>query len=88
MEQRLAQVTAELATSRAMEGRLQQRLNGSKSAAEVEEVMRRMDAAESNAAQAEAAAAGLTVRAEEAERKLAEGAQQRQRQLADITNLR
>jgi hypothetical protein len=44
--------------------------------------------AESAAAQEESRTTALTLRAEEAERKLAEFGHKRQRQLADITNLK
>jgi hypothetical protein len=61
---------------------------GAKPAAEVSELVRRMEEAESAAAVAEASTAALQLRAEEAERSLEEARLQRQRQLADITNLR
>lgn len=44
--------------------------------------------AEAAAAQEESRMTALTLRAEEAERKLAELGSKRQRQLADITNLK
>jgi hypothetical protein len=44
--------------------------------------------AESAAAQEESRTTALTLQAEEAERKLAEFGHKRQRQLADITNLK
>ena len=61
---------------------------GAKPAAEVSELVRRMEEAESAAAVAEASTAALQLRAGEAERSLEEARLQRQRQLADITNLR
>jgi hypothetical protein len=88
LEARLAQTCAELATSRAVEVRLQQRLAGSKTAAEVEALYARLDAAESAAARADDSTAALTLRAEEAERRAAEALAQRQRHLADLTSLR
>eukprot|EP00879_Flechtneria_rotunda_P017649 GHRR01018501.1.p1 GENE.GHRR01018501.1~~GHRR01018501.1.p1 ORF type:complete len:2335 (+),score=1054.13 GHRR01018501.1:417-7421(+) len=88
LEQWLAQVTAELSTSRALEARLQQRLVASVPAAQYDEVASRLDAAEAAAAKEEGASAALLLKAEEADRKLAEVADKQQRQLADITNLR
>lgn len=61
---------------------------GAKPAAEVAELVRRMEEAESAAAAAELSTSALQLRAEEAERSLEETRLQRQRQLADITNLR
>jgi hypothetical protein len=88
LEARLAQTCAELATSRAVEVRLQQRLAGSKTAAEVEALYARLDGAEAAAARADDNTAALTLRAEEAERRTAEALAQRQRHLADLTSLR
>lgn len=47
-----------------------------------------MQVAEAAAAHEEGQITALTLRAEEAERKLAEQGHRRQRQLADITNLK
>jgi len=47
-----------------------------------------MQVAEAAAAQEEGKMTALTLRAEEAERKLSELGHKRQRQLADITNLK
>lgn len=88
LEQRLAQVTAELSTSRALEGRLQQRLAASVPAVQLEEMAQRLEAAKAAAKHETGAVTALTLRAEEAERKLTELSDRRQRQLADITNLR
>eukprot|EP00878_Enallax_costatus_P003415 GHUV01003625.1.p1 GENE.GHUV01003625.1~~GHUV01003625.1.p1 ORF type:complete len:1706 (+),score=714.87 GHUV01003625.1:54-5120(+) len=88
LEQRLAQATAELSTSRALEGRLQQRLAASVPAAQLQEMAERLLAAEAAAKHETGAVTALTLRAEEAERKLSELADRRQRQLGDITNLR
>lgn len=88
IEQRLAQVTAELSTSRALEGRLQQRLAASVPVAQYEELAQRLEAAEAAAKHESGAITALTLRAEEAERKLSQLTDRKQRQLADITNLR
>ncbi|WIA18956.1 hypothetical protein OEZ85_003625 [Tetradesmus obliquus] len=88
LEHRLAQVSAELSTSRALEGRLQQRLAASVPAAQLEEMAARLDAAEAAAKHEGGAMAALLQRAEAAEAKATELSSRRQRQLADITNLR
>jgi sarcosine oxidase gamma subunit len=88
LEQRLAQATAELSTSRALEGRLQQRLAASVPAAEKEELASRLLIAEAAAAKENAAATAVVLRAEEAEKKLADLTHKKQRVLADVTNLR
>jgi hypothetical protein len=88
LESRLSQTSAELATTQAVEVRLQQRLAGSKTAAEVEQLYARLDAAEAAAAKLDGATAALSAKAEEAERKLQALVLQKQRHLADITNLR
>lgn len=88
LEHRLAQVSAELSTSRALEGRLQQRLAASVPAAQLEEMAARLDAAEAAAKHEGGAMAALLQRAEAAEAKATELSNRRQRQLADITNLR
>lgn len=88
VEQRLAQVTAELSTSRALEGRLQQRLTASVPVAQYEELAQRLEAAEAAAKHESGAITALTLRAEEAERKLSQLHDRKQRQLADITNLK
>ncbi|KAF8064552.1 hypothetical protein HT031_003352 [Scenedesmus sp. PABB004] len=88
LEQRLAQVSAELSTSRALEGCLQARLAASVPAAQLEDAVARLEAAEAASSQQGGAAAALLARAEDAERRLAELGGRKQRQLADITNLR
>jgi cell pole-organizing protein PopZ len=88
LEQRLAQVSAELSTSRALEGRLQQRLAASVPAEQLEEMAARLDAAEAAAKHEGGAMAAMLQRAEAAEAKAAELSSRKQRQLADITNLR
>eukprot|EP00882_Tetradesmus_deserticola_P021308 GHRQ01023069.1.p3 GENE.GHRQ01023069.1~~GHRQ01023069.1.p3 ORF type:complete len:111 (+),score=54.28 GHRQ01023069.1:381-713(+) len=88
LEQRLAQISAELSTSRALEGRLQQRLAASVPAAQLEDMEARLVAAEAAAKHDGGAMAALLQRAEAAEAKAAELSSRKQRQLADITNLR
>jgi hypothetical protein len=88
LEQSLAQCNAELATSRSLEGRLQQRLVGCVLAEEHARLNQRLQAAEEAAATANGALSALTLRAEEAEHKLANAAGMRQHALADATHLR
>ncbi|GFR41280.1 hypothetical protein Agub_g1955 [Astrephomene gubernaculifera] len=88
LEQRLAQTAAELELARQTTNSLQRRLMGAKTKEEVDEMARRMHAAEASAAEVQKNHSDLVYKAEEAERRAEAANRDRMRFLAEITNLK
>ncbi|KAL6758104.1 hypothetical protein V8C86DRAFT_2603588 [Haematococcus lacustris] len=88
VEERLAQSAAEAELLRSTRAAMERRLIGAKTKEEADEMVRRLDAAEAAAAGKHADYANLGYRAEEAERRLEQAVRDRQRHLAELTNLR
>ncbi|GLI68958.1 hypothetical protein VaNZ11_013486 [Volvox africanus] len=88
LEKRLAQSAAELELARQTASGLERRLVGAKTKDEVDEMVRRMHAAEAAAAEVQKSHSDLVYKAEEAERRAEAATRDRLRFLAEITNLK
>eukprot|EP00798_Chlamydomonas_sp_ICE-L_P007851 gene7851-1057_t len=88
IEVRLGQNAGELDLCRSSAADLELRLEGSKPKVEVDQLMHRLMEAEEAASRTHSNVASMTYRVEDAERRLQVATRDRQRHLADITNLR
>ncbi|GIL72907.1 hypothetical protein Vretifemale_3051 [Volvox reticuliferus] len=88
LEKRLAQSAAELELARQTASGLERRLVGAKTKDEVDEMVRRMHAAEAAAGEVQKSHSDLVYKAEEAERRAEAATRDRLRFLAEITNLK